>query len=66
MPVGSLSTEIPKQVANASVNEYYGYCLERTKTREHTISILLADDAGHDNVSVDRVACRAFNKPQSC
>ena len=64
MPVRSLSTESPEQ--NANVNEYYGYCLERTKTREHTISILPADDAGHDNVSVDRVACRAFNKPQSC
>ena len=51
MPVPSLSTESPEQDAN--VNEYYEYCLsERMKTRGRTISL-----AGHDHVSVDRVAC---------
>ena len=50
MPVRSLSTESPEQDAN--VNEYYEYCLEHMKTMGRTISL-----AGHDNVSVDRVAC---------
>ena len=53
MPVRSLSTEIPEQDANLNANEYYEYCLElRMKTRGRTISL-----AGHDHVSVDRVAC---------
>ena len=51
MPVPSLSTEILEQ-SDANVNEDYEYCLERMKTRGRTISL-----AGHDNVSVDRVAC---------
>ena len=50
MPVHSLSTESLEQDAN--VNEDYEYCLERMKTRGRTISL-----AGHDHVSVDRVAC---------
>ena len=58
MPVPSLSTEILEQ-SDANVNEDYEYCLERMKTRGRTISL-----AGHDNVSVARVAC--LHKPQSC
>ena len=52
MPMSRMSTEILEQDAN--VNEDYKYCLECMKTRGCTISESLA---GHDNVSVDRVAC---------
>ena len=51
MSARSLSAKSPEQ-SDANVNEDYEYCLERMKTRGRTISL-----AGHDNVSVDRVAC---------